>query len=254
MAAFCTSLAEHNATDVNIALQLEGTNPRDAIPPRLVEVLTKYMVFSLGGKEGKEGKEDSKVRVSSNWQRLKAKIFGRRPGGIGYLLLTRRFKGAAFEMVYYYDRATDREDLTLVGPLAKIDCRSFPGVGLPAPMEALEARGEVMVWFAEGSECEYGKQTASDSFRTPGLLRWWMSAAGPPRRMRIWQALSQKDMSVHVRTVGLRWRRLLSCLGGRDGIVILALSCLVHADGMARCDPGENCEAKSESGHQLKEE
>lgn len=156
------------------------------------------MVLALGG-GGKEGKRGSKVRVSSNWQRLKAEIFGTSPVAKGYLLLTTRFQGKVpFEIVYTYDRETGRENLTLVGPLAKIDWREFLAIGLPAPMEALELRGEVTVWFVEGLECEYGKRSKCDSARSPGSLKWWKSAEGLPRRVRIWGVVVKKDMSVHV--------------------------------------------------------
>jgi hypothetical protein len=199
LADFCTSLAEHKTTDINVAVRIEGASPREAVSPRFADVLTKYMVCSLGG----VGKKSSRVRVDSIWQRVKAEIIGTNQD-MAVLIMTRTFQKGEFEMVYHYDRLSNWEFITLVGPLAKIDWRGFLAVGFPAPMEALELRGEVALRFAKGSEVEYGVQTAQDSWQMnlPGLMGWWTSVAGPPRRVRIWCTEVSMFMSACERSDG----------------------------------------------------
>jgi hypothetical protein len=199
LAHFCTSLAEHKTTDVNIALRIEGASPREAVSPRFADVLTNYMVCSLGG----DGKQGSRVRVDSIWQRVKAEVLGTNEV-MATLIMTRTLQKGEFELVYHYDRVSNWEFITLVGPLAKIDWRGFLEVGFPAPMEALELHGEVAMWFAKGSEADYGVKTAGDSWQStlPGLMGYWTSLPGPPRRVRIWCTEVSMFMSACERSDG----------------------------------------------------
>jgi hypothetical protein len=199
LAHFCTSLAEHKATDINIALRIEGGSPQEAISPRFADALTNYMVCSLGG----IGKQGSRVRVDSLWQRVKAEILGTNEV-MATLIMTRTFQKGEFELVYHYDRVANWEFVTLVGPLAKIDWRGLLAVGLPAPMEALELHGEVAMWFAEGSEVKYGVKTHGDSWQSAllGLMGHWTSLPGPPRRLRVWCTEASMFMSARERSDG----------------------------------------------------
>ena len=61
-------------------------------------------------------------------------------------------------MIYHYSRSNDQEHFTLVGPLAKIDWRGFLGFEFLGPMDVLELRGEVAVWFAKNMNLEHGEQ------------------------------------------------------------------------------------------------
>jgi hypothetical protein len=204
LALFCQSMAEHEATDVNIALKLEG-KASEAIPPHYVEVLSNFMVCCLCG-----GQQESQVLVSSNWQRIKAEVLSLAVGTApttdeskGFLILTRTFQDYAFEMNYYYDRTTDREYLTLVGPLAKIDWSRFAKFPFAGPMGVMELRGEVTTWFAEGSESKYSSEKMMmDSWQEPGLMDWWTSVPGPPRRARLWSTVVHAQQSVYSRPDG----------------------------------------------------
>jgi hypothetical protein len=183
LALFCQSLAEHGASDVNLVLRFDDIEgPQKAVTPRFVEFLTNYMVGFLCG-----GRQDSPVRVSSNWQRLKCEVLGTTRHCMASLSLLRSIEDGVIDMMYYYDRSTNRENFTLAGPLAKIDWSRLHEFRFPGPMEALELRGEVVIWFAEGSESRYiSERTVCDSWEEPDLLSWWTNVGGPRRRARLW--------------------------------------------------------------------
>lgn len=100
-------------------------------------------------------------------------------------------------MVYYFNRSTDREHLTLAGPLARIDWRERVDFDFLRPMSVLELRGVVVLWFAKGSRHKYNAKTHFDSLRTPDKRSWWTHAGGSPRRVRIWSATNDMDLAMY---------------------------------------------------------
>lgn len=100
-------------------------------------------------------------------------------------------------MVYYLNRSTDREHLTLARPLARIDWRGMVDFDFLRPMSVLELRGVVVVWFAKGSRHKYNAKTHCDSLRTPDKWSWWTHAGGSPRRVRIWSAANDMDLAMY---------------------------------------------------------
>ena len=199
MAIFCQSLAENKTLDVNVALRFDVSSLSEPLSPRFAETLTRFMVLKLGN--GTTTAEGGRVRVHSQWQRVRAEILAAPGVGRSWLVLTRKltFQGAVFEIVYHYDRTSDREHFTLVGPLARIDWRDIRDFVFRRPMEKLALRGEVAVWFTKGSERgQVGvEKQYCDSWQTPSFFGWWTGVAGPPRRVRVWNCARQVYLSVH---------------------------------------------------------
>jgi hypothetical protein len=194
LALFCQSLEEHRATDVNLSLKFDYEGPQEVISPNFVEFLSNYMVGSLCG-----GRQDASVRVSSNWQRVGGEVAGRTRHGMASLSLIRTIGDGAIKMIYDYGRCTDRENFTLVGQLAKIDWSRLHVFEFPGPTEALELRGDVTVWFAEGDGSKYSSQrTVRDSLQEPDLISWWTNVGHLPRRVRIWNTEIHAWRSVYV--------------------------------------------------------
>jgi hypothetical protein len=245
MSAFCRSLVEYKVTDANIALQFEKPGLSGPISPRFVEALTSDMIFQLG-----DGTENSpRTAVHSKWERHSVNIPGT-AHRMSILLLTRTF--AEFTMIYHYSRSNDQEHFTLVGPLAKIDWRGFLGFEFLGPMDVLELRGEVAIWFAKNMNLEHGEQTYQDSWQMPGMVNLWATSGGSGHRTRSWSTISQMLMAVYVAPDGVfEMAKTFTLTGPKRRNSTHGdkpVRCLHHARGSAPFDVsvGDKCEGEKE--------